>query len=319
MRTINISELKGFKIGQSTDIEAGTGCTVILSEGGAVAGVDVRGGAPGTRETDLLKSENLVEKIHSVFLSGGSAYGLNVAGGIMKFLEEKQVGFDVGVAKVPIVPGAILFDLTVGRADKRPGAHMGYQAAEQAWGGEPFQSGNAGAGTGASVGKLLGNTHAMKGGIGAFAVEIGELQVGAIVAVNAFGDVIDSKTGEKLAGLQSEGQWLDTEHQMLNQLEAKTNRFSGNTTIGAVLTNAKWEKSQANKIASIAHDGLARCIRPSHTFVDGDTIFTLSTDEVAVDLNVMASLSAYVVEHAVKDAVVSASSAYGLLAYNEIK
>ncbi|MCA0968975.1 P1 family peptidase [Halobacillus litoralis] len=320
MKQITISEIDEFLFGHATNEEAGTGCSVIICEKGAVCGVDVRGGSPGTRETDLLRPENLVERVHSVFLSGGSAYGLEVATGVMQALEERSIGFDVQVAKVPIVPGAILFDLTVGKPDVRPDAAMGYQASQSAFDKMPFLSGNVGAGTGASVGKILGPSYAMKGGTGLFAVQLGKLKVGAVVGVNAFGDVIDSENGQIIAGVQKDGRWLRTEDLLLEQVaDKKTNRFSGNTTIGCIVTNARLTKSEATKLASIAQDGLARTIRPSHTFVDGDALFCLASGSVDVDLNGLSSVVTTVVEKAVLDGVRSAVSSYGLPAHEDIK
>ncbi|UOQ42794.1 P1 family peptidase [Halobacillus salinarum] len=321
MKAIDITSIRGFKLGHAQHEEGGTGCTVIISEQGAKGGVSVRGGSPGTRETDLLKSENLVEDIHAVFLAGGSAYGLDVAGGVMESLEGREIGFDVSVGRVPIVPGAILFDLTVGSPNIRPNQLMGYNASEQAFKKSPFSEGNVGAGTGASVGKAFGNEYAMKGGIGWSAVQSGNIQVGAVVAVNCFGDVIDPNTRRVLAGAyeRAENKFLHSDQGLLDQLEANTtNRFSENTSIGAVLTNAQLTKPQANKIASIAHDGFARTMKPSHTFVDGDTLFTLSSGREPADLNGLSMLAQIVVERAVLSAVKSAASVYGLPAYPDV-
>ncbi|MFC7320621.1 P1 family peptidase [Halobacillus campisalis] len=322
MDEIHIQQIEGFELGHAQSTEGGTGCTVILSKSGAVAGVDVRGGAPGTRETDLLKSENLVQEVHGVFLSGGSAYGLSVGQGVMNVLEQEGAGFNVEVAKVPIVPGAILFDLAVGASNIRPGEEMGEQAALNALGHHFFESGNYGAGTGASVGKILGFEKAMKGGLGHFAVQVGELKVGAVIAVNSFGDIIDPTSGERLAGAynREKKQFLYTESILLNNLnDSHANRFSENTTIGTIITNASMTKAEANKLASMAHDGLAVTMKPSHTFVDGDTLFTMSTNEKKVDLNTLGYLFTYVVERAVINAVQSAESAYGLLSYKELQ
>ncbi|MCP3030769.1 P1 family peptidase [Halobacillus sp. A1] len=322
MHEIHIQQIEGFELGHAQSTEAGTGCTVILSKSGTVAGVDVRGGAPGTRETDLLKSENLVQEVHGVFLSGGSAYGLAVGQGVMNVLEQEGAGFNVGVAKVPIVPGAILFDLAVGASDIRPDEKMGEQAALNALGHHFFESGNYGAGTGASVGKILGFEKAMKGGLGHFAVQVGELKVGAVIAVNSFGDIVDPTSGERLAGAYSrvKQEFLYTESILLNNLNGShANRFSENTTIGTIITNASMTKAEANKLASMAHDGLAVTMKPSHTFVDGDTLFTMSTNEKKVDLNTLGYLFTYVVERAVINAVQSSESAYGLLSYKELQ
>ncbi|WP_226034759.1 P1 family peptidase [Aquibacillus saliphilus] len=319
MKQISLKEIAGFSIGHDENIQAATGCTVILCESGATAGVDVRGGAPGTRETDLLQSGNLVDAVHGVFLSGGSAYGLDVGSGIMKFLEERQIGFDVQVAKVPIVTGAVLFDLAIGSSEIRPDYLMGYRAAQHAQLVNQFVEGNIGAGTGATVGKCLGPDHAMKGGLGIYAVQVGDLKIGAIVAVNCFGDVIDPTSNEIIAGVydyQLE-QYLNSEKQLLNQIEneSNTNRFQGNTAIGTIITNAKLTKSQANKVASMAHDGFARTMRPSHTMVDGDTIFAMSCGDVEADLNIVGMLAASVIETAVINGVKKAQTLDAVIGY----
>lgn len=311
MKEIHIQELAGFRFGHAQNHEALTGCSVIICEKGAVGGVEVRGGSPGTRETDALHAENLVEEVHGIFLSGGSAFGLDVGTGMMRFLEGKDVGFDVRVARVPIVSGAILFDLYPGDPNVRPDSQMGYDACMHAFSGETFLQGSVGAGTGATVGKCLGYDFAMRGGIGSYAMEIGKLQIGAVVAVNAFGDIIDPNTNQIIAGAfdESKETFLKSEEQLLNQLENQaTNRFSGNTTIGTVVTNAKLTKSQANKIAAIAHDGFARTIRPSHTLVDGDTLFTLSTNQIETDLNALSMLASQVVAKAAVNAVKNAGN-----------
>jgi L-aminopeptidase/D-esterase-like protein len=323
MREISIESIEGFRIGHAQNKKAVTGCTVVIAEDGAIGGVDVRGGSPGTRETDLLDPRNLVEEIHAVFLAGGSAYGLNVGGGIMQFLEEKNIGFDVQVAKVPIVTGAILFDLFPGNPKIRPDHQMGYQACEDAFSQQiPKRMGSIGAGTGATVGKCLGAEFAMKGGLGAHAFQVGDVKIGAMVAVNCFGDVIDPQTNEVIAGVfdRKTNTFLHTEKQILTQLKSseKTNRFSGNTTIGTIVTNAKMTKGQANKIASIAHDGLARTMRPSHTLVDGDTIFTLSSAQVEAELNVIGMLAAKAMEIAVVKAVKEASSTDGIISCKDL-
>ncbi|WP_117169417.1 P1 family peptidase [Paraliobacillus sediminis] len=316
---ITINEIESFKIGHAQNEQAATGCTVIISENGAIAGVDVRGGSPGTRETDLLKSENIVDQVHAVFLSGGSAYGLDVGTGVMRYLEEREIGFDVQVAKVPIVPGAILFDLAIGEANIRPDAAMGYQACLNSENTQDLLQGNSGAGMGATVGKCLGPSYSMKGGIGTYAVQIGDLKIGAIIAVNSFGDIIDPRTNEILAGVfdREKGIYLNTEKQLLNQLEKATNRFSSNTTIGTILTNAKATKAEMNKIASIAHDGMARTMRPSHTLVDGDTLFAMTSNQVKVDLNIVGMLAVEVVEQAIIRAVKQATSLFGQPSYQE--
>lgn len=319
IKEIPFTNIDGIKVGHAQDIEAATGCTVIICEEGATAGVDVRGGSPGTRETDLLNPQNLVDKIHAVMLSGGSAFGLDAASGVMKYLEERGIGFDVQITKVPIVCSAVLFDLTVGDYRVRPDFNMGYEACKNATN-EECPNGNVGAGTGATIGKFLGMERAMKGGLGSYAIQIGHLKVGAIVAVNALGDIIDPDTGKILAGLlDEEGKKLiGTENIMAAKYSEKKNIFSGNTTIGVIATNGIFTKSEANKLASMAHNGYARTIRPAHSIFDGDTIFTIATGKVEADINVVGFLAARAVERAVMNAIKSAESAYGLKAYRDL-
>lgn len=275
MKNIDIKDIKGFKVGNAEDVIGGTGVTVIICEKGATAGVDVRGGGPATRETDLLKPENMIQEINGVTLSGGSAYGLEAACGVMEFLEDKGIGFNVGVGIVPIVCGASLFDLVVGNPKARPDKAMGKQACENANARDVrFQCGNHGAGTGATIGKYLGIERMIKSGLGAYAVEIGDLQCGAIVAVNALGDVFDHETGKQLGGILTEdkSKFDSTERLVLEDIAKEKNVFSGNTTISCVITNGKLTKAQCTKLASIVHDGYARSIKPVHTSADGDTI-----------------------------------------------
>ncbi|UOR12534.1 P1 family peptidase [Halobacillus amylolyticus] len=322
MRELPITSIAGFAFGNAENEKAGTGCTTVVCEQGARAGVSVQGGSPGTRETDALQSENLIDQVHGVFLSGGSAFGLDAGSGVMHELEKREIGFDVGVTKVPIVPGAILFDLTVGDANVRPDQQMGKKAAQNALQGLPFLQGNAGAGMGASVGKLLGPSTAMKGGLGHYAIEVDGLKIGAVIAVNSFGDIVDPTTGERMAGVydREEQRFIDSERVLVEHMNRnETNRFSENTTIGIITCNAMLSKPQANKLAAIAHDGFARTIKPSHMFVDGDTLFAMTTNEVKVDLNALSYLACYVVERAVLAAVKSADSAYNLLSYSDIK
>jgi L-aminopeptidase/D-esterase-like protein len=319
MKQIEFTDIEGIEVGHAQNLNAATGCTVILCEGGATAGVDVRGGAPGTRETDLLNPVNMVQKIHAVMLAGGSAFGLDAAAGIMQYLEEKKIGFDVGVTRVPIVCGAVLFDLTLGDFKIRPDKEMGYSACVNAM--NKFCSqGNVGAGTGATVGKILGMNRAMKSGLGFYALQVGDLKVGALVAVNCLGDVIDPETGKKLAGpLSVDGKTLaDTEDIMIQAYADKKNLFSGNTTIGVVATNAAFDKAQVTKLASMAQNGYARTMRPAHTMVDGDTIFALSTCGVSADLSVAGLLAARVMERAVVNAVKNTTSLCGLKSYLDI-
>lgn len=320
MKEIKFTDIEGIKVGHAQDLEAATGCTVILCPEGAIGGVDVRGGAPGTRETDLLKPENLVDRIHAVVLAGGSAFGLDAASGVMKYLEERNIGFDVQLTKVPIVCSAVLFDLDIGDYKVRPDFEMGYEACLNA---EKNQcpNGNVGAGTGATVGKLLGPSRAMKGGLGTYALQVGKLQVGAIVAVNALGDIIDTETGKTIAGLLDEKgeKIINTEEEMAKAYDKNKNLFSGNTTIGAVVTNGKFTKAQMNKIASMAHNGYGRAIRPAHSLFDGDTIFALATGKVEADINVVGFLAATVMERAIANGIKSADSLHGYKAYKALK
>lgn len=319
MKEISFTSIDGIRVGHAEDTKAATGCTVIICEEGATAGVDVRGGSPGTRETDLLDPKNLVDKVHAVLLAGGSAFGLDAASGVMKYLEERDIGFDVQLTKVPIVCGAVLFDLAVGDYRVRPDFNMGYEACLKARD-EECPSGNVGAGTGASVGKFLGMERAMKGGLGSYGLQIGDLKVGSIVAVNALGDIIDPESGEILAGLlDEEGKRLvGTENIMAASYSERKNIFSGNTTIGLVVTNGIFTKAEANKIASMAHNGYARSIRPAHSIFDGDTIFTMATGRVEADINVVGFLAARTMERAVVNAIKSAESAYGLKAHRDL-
>lgn len=317
-----ITDVPGIRVGHAQDEQALTGCTVILCEGGAVGGVDQRGGAPGTRETDALYPMHLVQQVHALVLSGGSAFGLDSASGPVRYLEERGVGFDVRVARVPIVPAAILFDLAIGRADVRPDAEMGYQACLNASETRPAE-GNVGAGTGATVGKILGMENAMKSGIGTASLDLGDgLIVAAIVAVNAFGDILDASTDQILAGARlpegSPGEYINT-LEVLKMLPG--HQFPGyssdeNTVIGVVATNARLNKEQANKMAQMAHDGLARSVRPAHTMLDGDTIFALATGETSADVNIVGAFAAEVFAQAVVRAVTTAKPAGGLPGLN---
>lgn len=318
MKEIKITDIKGVKVGQVEDQEAATGCTVIIVEEGATAGVDVRGGGPATRETDLLNPINMVQKIHAVMLSGGSAFGLDACSGAMKYLEEHGIGFDMQVAKVPIVCGASLFDLSVGKADVRPDLKMGYLACKDSENNE-FKEGNYGAGCGASVGKLLGFDKAMKGGIGTYGKQVGDLQVAGIVAVNACGNVVDYQSQELLAGVLANNKVISADEIIEKQLESIRKLPDGNTTIGCIVTNAKLDKAQCTKIAGILHNGYAKAISPVHTMSDGDTIFVLSTNEVEVLPDAVGIIGCEVVSMCIKRAILKAKSAYGLLAYNDLK
>ncbi|WP_010531926.1 P1 family peptidase [Lentibacillus jeotgali] len=313
-----LTDIEGIKVGHEQDYNGATGSTVILCEEGAVAGVDVEGGSPGTRETALLSPVNRVDKAHGILLSGGSAFGLDAAAGIMEYLEDHNSGFDVGVTKVPIVPGAILFDLGLGDYKARPDKKMGLQACKNA--AEDYcKEGTIGAGTGATVGKVLGMERAMKGGLGTYCIQVGELMVGAMVAVNCFGDVINPQTGEIIAGaFTKDGHFVNTEEFMIKEFENQQIKNQENTTIGVVVSNAKFNKAEANKLASMAHDGFARTMRPSHTMVDGDTIFALATGEVECDLDLVGLLAANVMGEAVVRAIKKATSLHGVTSYSDL-
>lgn len=319
MKDIRITDIKGIQVGQAEDALGGTGCTVILCKEGATAGVDVRGGGPATRETDLLNPINMVQQIHAVMLSGGSAFGLDAASGAMQYLEEHGIGFDMQVATIPIVCGASLFDLSVGDPTSRPDKEMGYAACVNSEQGELLE-GNHGAGTGASVGKIMGFEHAMKSGIGTCGVQVNDLQVAAIVAVNACGNVVDYETNEQLAGIYMEDKnaVVPAEDLLYQQMDQMRKLPEGNTTIGCIVTNAKLDKAQCTKIAGIAHNGYARAIHPVHTMSDGDTIFVLSTNEVEVMPDAVGMLAVEQMAKAIKRAVQHADSAYGLKAYKDL-
>ena len=320
--SLSITSIPGIRVGHAQDEDALTGVTVVLCEGGAVGGVDQRGGAPGTRETDALHPLHLVEQVHAVVLSGGSAFGLDSAGGVVRYLEERGVGFDVRVARVPIVPAAILFDLGIGRADVRPDAAMGYQACLNASELPPAE-GNVGAGIGCTVGKLLGLNHAMKSGIGSAAIKInGGIIIGAIIAVNVFGDVVDPHTGQIIAGARrsedGNSDFADS-LEVMKSLGSRSLRFGRreNTAIGVVVTNARLNKEGINKVAQMAQDGLARTVRPAHTMLDGDTIFALSAGNRRADVTVIGAFAAEVVAEAILRAVQMAKPLAGLPAYSE--
>lgn len=314
----------GIRVGHAQDMQALTGCTVVLCKNGAVGGIDQRGGAPGTRETDALQPVHLVEKVHAIMLSGGSAFGLDAASGAVRYLEQKGVGFNVGVAKVPIVPAAILFDLGIGAADRRPDAEMGFLACQTASRDAPSQ-GNVGAGAGATVGKILGMGQAMKAGIGTASMDIGGgVTVGALIAVNAFGDVIDPATNQIVAGARSlkkgpikigDGDYFANTMDVMRGLVGRTIMDvaqRSNTVIGVVATNAKFNKEEATKVARMAMNGLARCIRPANTMLDGDTIFSLATGKKKADANIVGAFAADMVVEAVLAAVRHADPAAGL-------
>lgn len=313
----NVLDVKGIKVGQVENKEALTGCTVVICEEGATCGVDVRGSAPGTRETDLLSPVNLVDKVHAVVLAGGSAFGLESTCGVARYLEENNIGYDVGITRVPIVVGAVLFDLHIGDYRVRPDLEMGYEACKRS-SDEILNQGNYGAGCGAIVGKLRGIKHCMKGGIGSYSIKLENgLVVSALIAVNAYGDVYEN--GNIIAGA------LDDNKNFINTYEAmkkgvKTNSIAQmqNTTIGVVVTNAKLNKNECTKIAQISHNGYARAIHPVHTTFDGDTVFTLATGEIECDINLVGSLAVEVVEKSIANAIKNSDSVFDIPSYKEI-
>lgn len=320
MQEISIMDFENLKIGQAENAAAGTGCTVLLlGQEGAPAGLDVRGGGPASRESELLKPMAAASVIHAILLSGGSAFGLDAAGGVMRYLEEHNIGFDVGVTKVPLVCQSCLFDLTVGDPMVRPDADLAYKACQNAEQGN-YRDGCFGAGTGATVGKLLGMEHCMKSGIGSYAVRVGELKVGALVAVNALGDIYDWKTGRKVAGLLAEDgkTFANAEEIALRKTEVVENKFVGNTTLGVIATNGCFQKAQLCKIAGMGHDGYARAIRPVHTTADGDSIYAVSLGNVQADQDVVGALAAQVMAEAILRAVQAAKSRYGFPAVSDL-
>lgn len=316
----NITDVPGIKVGNVENEDALTGCTVILTEAGASCGVDIRGSAPGTRETDALDPINAIQEVHGLCLSGGSAYGLEAASGVMKFLEEKDIGVDVGVAKVPIVPSAVIFDLDVGDSKVRPDIVMGYEAAQKAKAGN-FKQGNVGAGCGATVGKIPGPDKAMKSGLGSAAMEgADDLVVGAIVSVNAVGDVKDPETNKIIAGA------IDPEtKKFIDSVDyIKKNRTIAvepgtNTTIGAIAMNAAFTKAEAKKIASLVQNALARTISPVHTMFDGDTIFVLGTGTKKYPVDYLGTLAQEVMEKAILQAVKAAEPTNHIESYSSLK
>ena len=310
---IPITDFAPLRIGQTEDREAGTGCTVLIAEQGMAAGLDVRGGGPASRESQLLNPLMTAQTIHAVVLSGGSAYGLGAANGVMRYLEERGYGYDTGYALVPLVAQSDIYDLSVGDPKVRPDAEMGYLAAKNAFEAPNYRDGNAGAGCGATVGKIAGMDTCMKTGIGSYAMQIGDLKVGAVVVLNALGDVFDWKTGEQIAGLLTEdGQSLrSTADYMKRSIAAVDNKFTGNTTLAVIVTNARFGKAPLCKIAGMGHDGMARSIRPVHTSADGDSVYALSVGDVEADQDLVGTLGAEVLSEAIIRAVESAESAYG--------
>ena len=344
LHEIPVTDMYGFRIGQTENTAAGTGCTVVISPAGMRAGIDIRGGGPASRETPLLNPLMAADSIHAVVLSGGSAFGLGASDGVMAYLEERNIGIDVGVTKVPLVVQSDIFDLTVGDSTVRPDKRMGYDAARAAMEAPNYRDGNYGAGCGATVGKYAGMETCMKSGIGSYALQIGDLKVGAIVVVNALGDVYDWKTGKQVAGLLTEdksalrctGDLMKTSYAVVDNkftgtaqphrssssdisgAHSASTTFTGNTTLGVVMTNALFNKAQLCKIAGMAQDGYARSIHPVHTSVDGDSIYALSCGDLAADQDLVGTLAAEVVSESILRAVRSASSAYGYPSVSEV-
>lgn len=310
MKEIGIMEVGGFQVGHAQDLAGGTGCTVILCDAMSPAGLDVRGGGPASRESQILNPLMAAEGVNAVLLSGGSAFGLDAAGGVQKYLEERNIGFDVGVTKVPLVSQSCLFDLGVASKDVRPDGAMAYRACENASRNPPAE-GNVGAGTGCTIGKYRGLQRAMKSGFGTYAVQAGPIKVGAMVAVNALGDVYDTD-GKLLAGLlKPDGTGLScTLDELFTDLDQIS--FTGNTTLGVVVTNVRLPKNQLAKVAGMTHNGYARAIRPVHTTGDGDSIYALSVGQMNGDVNVVGAMAAHAMERAIIRAVRTAKSAYGV-------
>lgn len=313
MHVISINDVAPVRIGQAQNEAAGTGCTVFICPEGMRAGLDVRGGGPASRESQILNPLAAAQIIHGIVLSGGSAFGLGAADGVMRYLEEKGIGYDVGVTHVPLVSQSDLFDLTVGDGKIRPDAAMGYEAAKNAMDNPNYQDGNYGAGTGCTVGKITGMANCMKTGIGSYAVELDGLKIGAVVAVNALGDIFDWKNGRKVAGLLSEDKksFRSTADVMGESFKVIKNRFTGNTTLAVLITNARFDKAALCKIAGMCHDGYARSIRPVHTSFDGDSIYAVSAGDIEADQEVVGTIAADVISEAILKAVTGAKSAYG--------
>lgn len=315
MKEISILDIENIKIGQTENPVGGTGCTVIVCEKGMPAGLDVRGGGPASRETELLKPVANADRVHAVVFGGGSAFGLDAAGGVMQYLEENNIGLDVGVTKVPLIVQSDIFDLNVADKNCRPDKKMGYEACKMAFSNH-YQDGCLGAGTGATVGKLMGMAHAMKSGIGSYAIQLGKLKIGAIVVVNAVGDIYDYHNGQKIAGLLADDKktLLPTDQIIYQNYEVATN-----TTIGAIITNAKFTKTQLCKLSSMTHNGYARAIKPVHTSGDGDNIYALSVGDVDANLDMVGTLAADIMSEAIIRAIKHATSAYGLTSYQDLK
>lgn len=318
-RLIGITEIEGIKVGQAQNEKAGSGCTVIICEEGALCSCDVRGGGPATRETALLNPVCSNSAVHAVVLSGGSAFGLDASAGVMQYLKENNIGVSVRQWRVPIVTGACIFDFPVSNGEYAPDKELGYKACLAA-SCEPVNEGNAGAGMGATVGKILGISRSMKSGIGTYGIAIGDLQVAAIVVVNALGDVVDVNTGKRIAGLLSEdGKRVENSVKALYSVYSQQDIFTGNTTIGCIVTNAALTKAQMKKVASMTHNGYARAISPVHTSGDGDTVFAMTTGKTQATVDVVGVMAAECMAEAINRAVRAAKSSHGFKAMCDLK
>ena len=320
MCEIPVTEVGPVCIGQTENPGAATGCTVFIAPKGMCAGLDVRGGGPASRESQLLNPLMAAQSIHAIVLAGGSAYGLGAANGVMRYLEQNGIGYDTRYALVPLVVQSDIYDLSVGDASIRPDADMGYEAARRAMEDPNYKDGNYGAGCGATVGKYAGMDYCMKSGIGSYAIQIGELKIGAVVVLNALGDVYDWKTGRQIAGMLNEEKdgLRSTAEYMRQSYTVVDNKFTGNTTICVVFTNARFEKAQLCKIAGMAHDGYARSINPVHMSADGDSIYAVSIGDIAADQDMVGAMAAEVVSEAIIRAVENAEGAYGFPALRDM-
>ena len=315
---ISVNDIKDFYIGNFEDSRGATGVTAIIAPQGAVCGIDVRGGGPASRETELLSARAAAERIHAVVLGGGSAFGLDAAGGVMKYLEENGIGFETGFTKVPLVCQSDIFDLCLGDKAARPDSGMGYEAAKCAFK-RNYRDGNFGVGAGATVGKLCGTSRMMKTGVGSAALRVGSIEIGAVVVVNALGDVLEN--GRIIAGLLSEDKksFACTASVLAKSLESKSNKFVSNTTIGAVLTNAALTKNEALKLAAMAQNGIVRAVDPVNLSVDGDTVYAMSAGAEKADLDALGTIAAGLMQEAVISSVRSAESAFGVLSANDFR
>ena len=308
VKEISIKEIEGVSIGHAQDDDAKTGVSVLYFSKGAQAGCDISGGGPASRETPLTDPLTADNPLNAVVLSGGRAYGLAASDGVMRCLEEQGIGYNTGYALVPLVCQSCIFDLGYGKSHVRPDAKMGYEACQKALEACDDSMGNIGAGTGASVGKLLGMKQAMKAGLGIHAIQVGELKIAAVVVVNAFGDIFNPENGQKIAGLMdpTRSMFLDLEQMFLQFMSAPKELFNSNTTIGCIITNAKFDKAKLNKVASMTRNAYARCINPVGTMADGDSIYACSVGEIVSDVNLVGTLSAKVMQKAILKAVESA-------------